>query len=168
MVAAATNTWDMTPPDGPRRPSLEDVGGAVLVDETPAPDPATMLYADQQNQLQHQAAAAGKMMAIARISIAFAAGAPSVVAFQVPGNNVVLGTFTVTDNGVGDTSITWPANTFPPTGCRPEVSINYDPAAPPADAASAPMAGYITNGVRVVTRNHANAPADYDFTVAIN
>jgi hypothetical protein len=73
----------------------------------------------------------------------------------------VIGDFTVTDNGTGDTTITWPANTFPPPAYKPKASLNSDV------AALAPVAFYVSNGVHVKTRNSAGTLTDMDFTVDI-
>lgn len=60
------------------------------------------------------------------ISVEIISGAPAVVAVSAPRTSVEIGDFTVTDNGVGDTTITWPARMFPQEVARPELSINED------------------------------------------
>lgn len=161
MPAVETLTWDIAAIDGgPRRPSLEDVGGATLQDDAMyPPDPTTMPYAAQLNQLQKQAAAVGEVVPALVFSVEFTAGDPIIVSASGPRTSLVIADLTPTDNGVGDTTITWPANTFPPEVAGPEVSINEDTGALTGGNVVA-----VTNGVRVRTYN-AGGPLDLAFTV---
>jgi len=161
MTAPDTLTWDLAAADGgPRRPSLEDVGGATHEDDAVfPPDPATMPYAAELNQWAMQVAAFGKVVPSLILSVEFAGGAPAVVVASSPRSSVALGDFTVTDNGTGDTTITWPANTFPPEVTRPEVSINQDIGEMVGATVTA-----VANGVRVRTYRSAGA-YDLAFTV---
>lgn len=158
-------TWDIDVSDGgARRPSLGDVGGAVVEDEAPLPDKGSMIYGALINQLQKQVAAQGAVADAARISVHFASGTPSVIGATGPGTAVVPGLFSVTDNGTGDTTLTWAAGMLPiPTpGIQPGATIN-------AVGAFAISAVYVTNGVRVRTyTSSTGAAADADFTVDIH
>ena len=157
MVAPDTLTWDIDPP---RRPSLDDVGGATLQDHaSKPPDKATMPYADQLNQWAEQIERLAAMIEGVGLSVTFAAGTPSVSQFVAMRTTTVIGDFTVDDNGTGDTTITWPANTFPPSVLGPIVSINSD------SDALAPRAFLVANGVRVKTKDSAGVAADLNFTV---
>lgn len=155
--APAELTWDISPP---RRPSLSDLGNAAIQDHaSKPPDKATMPYADQLNQWAKQLERLAAMIEGVGLSITFAAGTPSVSQFVAMRTTTVIGDFTVTDNGAGDTTITWPANTFPPSVLGPIVSINSD------SDALAPRAFLVANGVRVKTKDSAGVAADLNFTV---
>lgn len=162
MAALTTLSWDLlAPAGGPRRPSLDDVGSALLADHaTRPPDKSTMPYADQLNQWARQIEAFGKIIGFVGFSVEFIAGAPTVVAFTCPSTLVSLSTFIETDNGAGDTTITWPANTFPPPLLRPFAFVN---------GASSVRIGIsadpVSNGVRVYTRAAADALTDQAFSV---
>lgn len=159
MAAASSLTWDITPP---RRPSLDDIGGATLADDAAyPPHKATMPYADQLNQCQTQIERLAAITEVVTLSVTFAAGVPSVSQFTAMRTTTVIGDFTVTDNGPGDTTITWPASTFPTSTGGPMVTINED-----VDAL-APRALLVALGVRVVTKNAAAAATDIAFTVTV-
>ena len=162
-VALSVLSWDIELDDGgPRRPSLADVGGATILDDAPAPDKSRMLYADLCNQVQKQVAAVGKVVSIAEISVEILAGVPAIVGVIAPGTNVLIASFDApTDNGAGDTTITWPDGTLPPASGKPEASMDTD------GSYLAPYAQNVTNGVRVKTRNAAGALTDGNFTVRI-
>lgn len=161
MTAPNTLTFDIAPP---RRPSLDDCGGATLInDAVDPPDPQTMPYAEQLNQWAKQIARFGGSIAVARFSIVFSAGTPSIGQFVCLPTAPITGTFTVTDNGNGDTTISWPADTFPPSVLKPMVALNEDV------AALAPVA-WMPNAtsVRVKTRDSAGTLADIGFTVEVS
>src|SRR4051812_25897275 len=113
MPTPSTLTWDL---DVPRRASVGDLGGGAKVQAagTKAPDPVRHLTANDVNQWAKQLAALNSTTAVAKVSVRFWAGAPFVYKVAAPGTGIDAGDSTVTDNGAGDTSITWPANTFPP------------------------------------------------------
>jgi hypothetical protein len=164
ITAPETLTWDIAAVDGgPRRPSLEDLGGATLEDDALyPPDPATMPYAKQLNQWAKQLEAVAAIVPFVAFSVQFFAGVPTIVAFTCPRRTgvLILGTTGVTDLGDGDTSITWPAGTFPPALLKPECTINEDI----EELVGATIVS-ITNGVRVRTYNAAGL-VDLAFTVA--
>lgn len=159
MAAPAELTWDIDPP---RRPSLDDVGGATLQDHaSKPPDKATMPYADQLNQWAKQVERLAACIPVAILSIHFDTGTPSVKLFTAMRTTVEISDFTVTDNGNGDTTITWPANTFPTPVTYPMVSINDD------GHWLAPVAFNVANGVQVKTYDSGAGATDADFTVAV-
>lgn len=151
-------TWDESPP---RRPGIDDVGGGQKVNGVPAPDPVRMLTAEDCNQTAAQIAAMGRVVGVCKISVRFSGGTPVLYKFSAPGSDVETATFTITDNGTGDTSITWPANTFPTLVVEAEAFVN---GATPAMIA----AESITNGVRVRTKSDAGVANDIAFTCTVN
>jgi hypothetical protein len=159
--ALAELSWELAAGDGgPRRPSLADVGGAKLEDDTKRPpNRSKHPYANQLNQWAKQIAAMGQVVPSLILSVEITAGAPAVVAFACPRGDLEIGDFTVTDNGTGDTTITWPADTLPPELTRPELTINQDTGALVGGTAVS-----VTNGVRVRTYN-ASGALNLHFTV---
>lgn len=154
---------DLTADDGgPRRGSLQDFGGATIENEDPLPDEATMPCADMLNGLQRAAAAHEKAVFSVGISVTFdGSGAPVVSQVTGPSEAAILTTITPHDDGTGNTSLTWPANTFPASILGPTVTLNEDV------AALAPVALLIANGVRVKTRNDAGVLTNIAFTVIV-
>lgn len=160
MGAANGSTFDLTTA---RRPSSDDTGESlVLVDDVAnPPDPNTMPTSAPWNTFAALTRAYGGVVAHTKISIHVVSGTPGISLVGSARKGVVAGTFTVTDNGAGDTSITWAAGTFPPPIANPEVSVN-------TLASLAAVIAPITNGVRVQVRNDAGALTDGDFTAVIN
>lgn len=121
MVAPNTLTHNLTPA---RRPSLDDVGGGGLEDDQQyPPDPRTMPYAAAMNQGQRQIEALNRTASVIGCSIRFAAGAPFVFGQTSLTDGVLMSDFTITDHGVGDTSIQWVTAQFAPPLLDPSVSI---------------------------------------------
>jgi hypothetical protein len=163
VTAPEELTWDIAAEDGgPRRPSLEDLGNATLEDDAKEPpDPETMPYAAQLNQWAKQLEALAAVVPFVAFSVEFSGGAPAVVAVTCPRRSGVdLDTFTPTDNADGDTTITWPAGTFPPPLLRPFVVLNGNPSVRTTIAAEA-----VANGVRVRSRGATDALVDNNFSV---
>lgn len=159
MPVPETLTYDI--PGAPRRPSLEDVGGATMEDDQARPpDPVTMPTAAKFNQHDRQIAAAHRVLPVLVLSLRFSSGAPIIDSFTTLSTLPVTGTFTVVDNGTGDTSITWPANTFPTPAVKPKGGVNG-----PTLGACAPE--LITNGVRIRTVNMSNVATDLPCTVEV-
>jgi len=155
-MSTNTLTFDESPP---RRPGLDDVGGGQKVNDGGTPDPVRDPTAEDANQTALQLVALGKVMPVALLSVANS-GAPALDRQSCAPTAPSLLTFTVTDNGVGDTSITWPAGTFPAPVAKPRAYVTG--ATPALIAAEA-----ITNGVRVRTRDAAGAPVDVPFDVDV-
>lgn len=146
---------------GPRRPSLADLGGATVQNGFPEPDRSRMVYGEQQNSIQHHAYAACRVADLVTFSIKFTTGTPSMDGVLAPNPAIGIPTFTVTDNGTGDTTITWAAGTFPPITCQPQVTVNSL-----GDFRIA--ARKVTNGVRIQTfAGGAGTAADAEFTVTL-
>lgn len=150
------NTWDVSPP---YRPGNNDFNGCQkLDDQAYPPDPQTMPSGPEYNTLCLLAIAFGKIVPNVRLSVAGSA-TPSITGFMSPASGPTLGTFTVTRASAGDVSITWPANTFPPSTVQPEATLN-------TLGAGRISAQNISNGVRVQTFDASGTAADLDFTVS--
>lgn len=146
----------------PRRPGIDDVGGGAKENEIARPDPVRHLTAEDVNQLSKQVVAEGKVGVLARISVTQTAGAyPATPLMQsCRPSEVTNETFTVTKNGVGDVSVTWPAGTFPTPVARPRAHVVGDT---PLLITAKP----ITNGARVRMQNAAGTPTDSDFELDV-
>lgn len=160
MAAAVQLTWDIDPP---RRPSLDDVGGATLEDHaSKPPSKATMPYAAQLNQWAKQVERLAALVPSFGVTVTFSGGgAPSVTQFTAMRTTVENADFTVTDNGTGDITIEWPAGTFPTSVLGPMAALN-----------DGTVGGGITaalgaNSVRVKTWTGAATPADRSFTIVV-
>lgn len=158
-MSTNTLTFDESPP---RRPSIDDLGGGAKVnDEVLPPDPVRNATAEDFNQITKQVEASQRTLQAAVLTVRIGGGgAHSVQQQGCQPSGKSTGTFTLTDNGVGDISITWPANTFPAALADPVASVT---GATPAMIA----AEKITNGVRVRTKDAANAPVDVPFVVTV-
>lgn len=160
MAAATDLTFILTPP---RRPSLDDLGSATLEDHAAfPPNKRNMPYADQMNQWAKQLERLCSIVPVATFSVAFSGGTPGIVLFNSMRTDDLLGTFIVTDNGTGDTTISWSTGRYPTAKLKPMVTLNEDV------AAEAPVAFQPTaDSVRVKTRNGAGTLTDIAFTVCV-
>lgn len=164
MAAPTTLTWDLPSSDGgPARPSLNAMGEAALENDAKNPPVApTMPTAEMLNQWQMQLAAIGKVVGALGISVRFSGGTPSVYKFTTPGDTLTLADITVTDNGTGDTTLAWPANTLPPSVLEPTASLNGSS----SGQVTVSLASSLS--VRVYTFNASGVAADRDFTVWVS
>ncbi len=148
----------------PRRPSTDDLGGDAKQDNNEAPpDDVEHFTAAGWNQLVKVVAALSKTAPACKLEVRFSSGAPYVARAPALSANVTLAIFTVTYNGTGDTTVTWPANTFPPSACSPTgltmlVTSSADRGADLEEVA---------NGIRVRTKAGGSA-ADIPWTVDLN
>lgn len=153
MSSPNASPFDLTPP---RRPGLDDFNGIVKEDDAEnPPNPREQPNAPEWNTIEWILLAIGRIMPYAIFS--FAAGAITQVV--TASKTLTVGSFSITANGTGDYSITWPANTFPASSVAPVASLNAGP-------------GMIhavneTNGVQIKTYDETGAPAALDFTVQI-
>jgi len=115
-MPSSTRTFDQTPP---RRPTIDDVGGGLKTNRTPAPDPVRDATAEDYNQLGQQGVAAGSMIPLARVFVTISGGVPAVTSVMAPGSAVTTSSFTVTDNAAGDTTISWPVALLPTRAAAP-------------------------------------------------
>jgi hypothetical protein len=168
MSAPAFNTWEGgTGAEGtelPRRPSTDDLGGDAKQDNNEAPpDDVEHFTAAGWNQLVKQVAALARVTPACVLEIRFSSGTPYVARCSAASGVVNLATFgTPTDNGTGDTTILWPANTFPPAVLSPSgltllVTTSADRAGDVEE---------VSNGIRVRTKAGGVA-TDIPFTIQI-
>lgn len=160
MTAPSVNTFTLTPP---RRPTEADFGGTAKVDDAEfPPNPEIHPMASEWNEKVRLLAAAWRTIPVATIPVTFIAGVPTVGTPQCGNPDLTSATFTPTDNGLGDTTISWPADTFP-AATIPPVAVN--------NATSgfwlAPLAIPGTNQVQVQTADATSTLADADFTLFI-
>lgn len=168
----STLTFDQDPP---HRPGLDELGGAQKENHPKfPPDPVRHATAEEYNQITKQVTQLSSMAPLARLTVRFAAGAPTIDVAKTMGSQVVAGDFRVTDEGNGDTLISWSTGVggkLPPTAGAPQCSLTED-----ADATI--CAFYTTDpgstppnnpAVRIKTRDRATGTlTDHAFTVAIH
>lgn len=98
----------------PRRPGIDDVGGAQkLNDQEFLPDP-DMPDADDDNQHQRLLVGLCKVADGARIYVKFTAGVPGIFGVRAIGAALVAGDFTVTDVATGKFKLACPASKIVP------------------------------------------------------
>lgn len=156
-MSSNTLTFDESQP---RRPALDDLGGGAKVNDDIAPDPVRDATAEDFNQISKLLAALARVMPVAQLSVRISAGTHFLERVSCAPSAPTTATFTLTDNGVGDISLTWPANTFPPTVAYPRAFVTGS--TPALIAAEA-----LANGVRVRTQDAAGAPVDVPFEVEL-
>lgn len=162
------STWDGGTGDSgtelPRRPSTDDLGGDAKQDNHEAPpDDVEHFTAAGWNQLVKQVAALARVAASSKIELRFTGSTPFVSRVTSPRSDVTIATFTLTDNGAGDTSVVWPADTFPPTACSPTGLTLIS-------SSTAVLDGHveeIANGIRVRTKS-AGAATDIPWTIEVS
>lgn len=156
MASPNANTFDLSPP---RRPGTNDFNGIAKYDDASfPPDPTTMPNAAEWNTLEFLMLAVARVCPVVNLSVTGGV-TPSINAFPSVNSNVLIGTFTVVRNSVGNISITWPTNTFPPSACAPMAHLNAGPGMIHAVVTA--------NGVNIFTYNSAGAATDLSFTVAV-
>jgi hypothetical protein len=151
-------------PELPRRPSTDDLGGDDKQDnnENP-PDDVEHFTAGGWNQIVKVLSALARTAAACKIEVRFSGGAPVIQRVSALGSAITTATFTPTDNGMGDTTITWPADTFPPHVCSPTGLTLFSSSTNVVDG----HVEEVTNGIRVRTKS-GGAAADIPFTIEIN
>lgn len=150
--------------DSPRRPTEEDFGGTEQEDDALfPPNPKLHPTADGWKGHTRMLAAAWRMLPVCRLPITFSGSAPAKGVPQAGDPDITSTTFTLADNGPGDTTITWPADTFPASTMPPQAFVN-DPA---HGSWLQPTCEPVTNGVRVKTKNGAGVLTDIHFTISI-
>ncbi len=144
MAAASSFTYDADPP---RRPSLEDLGGADYEDDAAfPPDRTTMPNALEHNERARNQAALNRVTPTALLHVIFTGGDPVAAAVRAMRSSISAEAFTLDDNGDGDTSITWDPSLLPAVAIPPSVDVVEDVEIDRA------RAFIIENGVRVVTK----------------
>src|SRR5690606_34583815 len=152
MAASEFLTWDGDDDTPPRRPGVEDVGGDKKIDDDRhPPDPVIHPTAGGWNEKARQIPALARVSASAKLKVEFASGTSVLAQCAAASMKVSPQIFTVTDNGIGDTTVTWPAETFPAAVCSPtgltvfHTTIAYG------------VCEEVTNGIRVRTFDAAGA-----------
>lgn len=164
-IAPEHLTWQGSPSDdvAPRRPSTDDLGGDEKIDDAEyPPNDKEHPTAGGWNQQVRQIVAIAQVTSACKLEIRYSSGAPFVARVASPSPDVTPATFDVTDNGTGDVSITWPADTFPPHGCSPTGLT------PLSTSTRLGSVEEISNGIRVRFFDTEADPADTDFTICIN
>jgi hypothetical protein len=143
----------------PRRPGLDDVGGGHKVNGRIPPDPARDLTAEDANQTAKQIVALAGITPLVILQMTYGSGTYQFarLACAIPDLTIerMQSDWTVTINGVGDVTITWPTNTFPQRVAEPE-------ALPNGANHILPVAQAVPGGVRVrlkdLTSTSTHAP----------
>lgn len=151
----------------PYRPNSNDMNGiGIQNDPNFPPNPATMIVAELANTWSAQLVDVSRVVPMLVISVTVGplainsiAAAPAVVQSTPIGTTFTLAR-TGGGAGSGDTSITWPANTFASPITQPYVALNGT--TPGGICISA-----ITNGIRIVTVNMSNAATDLPYTAIL-
>jgi hypothetical protein len=164
MAAAEHFVYSGSLTEDPRRPALDDVGGASKEDDqVKPPDPVTMPCADDWNQIAQLAAYYGQVLPVAVVSVTYTTGTPVVSYFGAIDPNLTGGSVTPTDNGDGDTTLSWAADTFPATNLNPAgLTLNESTAVERMSAVP------VVNGVRVRTLDGSGTGVDCAFTIYLH
>lgn len=173
LEAEETYTFDRAAVDGgAMRPSLDNLGGAELVDDETfgaiTKDGAEP-YSKMLNQRAMQIRGAAYMIDSAKLTVDWPAGVPTIVYMKAPGTGVVVGDFTIAPagGGTGDFTITWTTTKLPPVGADPTVTPNAlsDTTAVATIASATPTA--TQTQIRVQTRT-GGALANVRCTIRID
>jgi hypothetical protein len=115
-----------------------------------------MPTAADENQQENLIVKAHSVLHVLGGSVHFSGSTPSLSQITSMAAVATIGGMTVTDNGTGDTSVTWPSTWFPTEVMDPEASLT---------GATAGMISceQIANGVRVRTKNAAGTATDLPF-----
>lgn len=110
-----TITYKQSPP---RRPTIDDVGGGEYEDDADFPPDPGDPDADSANQLGLLAVASHGTLEHTKLYVTVPGGTPTGSAIKSLRDDLLVGDFTLTDNGAGDTSIAHtggklPADSFP-------------------------------------------------------
>lgn len=132
-------------------------------------DPATDVEFSEWENMAVAIAAMSRTAARAIVHIKFTAGAPAVEAYDSSWGSAVGVRPTPTDNGVGDTTLTWAAAGYPDLNPTPARQVTRTPAFRFADVeilGSTPHLHSVevtANTIRVYTTTHAGVAGDVDF-----
>lgn len=105
MASSDTLTFDA---ETPHRAALSELGGGAKENHAVyPPDPTKHPTAQDFNQMSKQLEAINRVMPLAILWVRITAGTPAIHTVMAAGSGVVIGDFTVTDTGTGDTLISW-------------------------------------------------------------
>lgn len=152
-------------PEVPRRPSTDDLGGDEKLDDAEfPPDPREHPTAAGHNQMVKVLVALARTAVACKLEIGFSGNAPYIAALTALGSAVSLATFgTPTDNGPGDTTVSWAADALPPATISPNGLTLYS-------SSTQQVTGHVqklTNGIRVRTFVNG-AAADVPWSINLN
>jgi hypothetical protein len=153
--------YDGNPSDNvaPHRPSIDDLGSDQYEDFPSEPvDPTREWPAACCNEMCGVVASLSRMSNVVAITVHFTSGTPFVQSSAQPRTTPVV--IQPLDNGVGDVSLTWPANSFPPALNDPKAYVT-------GATVGAASAIAISNGVRVRVKDLTNTAADLPFVVEL-
>lgn len=163
-MSVNTMTMDQTPP---RRPGIDDVGGGAKENATDLPDPRRGMTAEDWNQVTKQIVAMGLVVPQLRVWVRFSAGTPVLETFAAWNQNIIVGDFTFTDMGAGDTKVIIASAKLASQMGKPSASIT----AGGAGLARHPevIATVVATNIefRVKTGDSTNALADLPFRLDI-
>lgn len=148
----------------PHRPTLGNLGGAEFAnDPTIPPDPETFPTAETENQQENVLYGLAQGAFALGFQITFSSGTPSIAGWWTIGTRLELADFTVTDNGDGDTTISWPAGYLVPKSIGPLLTLNEDVEIDRARAIQA------SDGLSVTVKTKLGATGtDCGFTVIVH
>lgn len=127
MPATNDSTFDLDPP---RRPSLDELGGAQKANHPRRPpDPVKHPTAEEWNHFAKLLKKLAEMVPLARVTVRFNTGTPTITHVKSMRGDLVAGDFTVQDHGDGHTSLRWiapgsPGAKLPPTSSAPSLALN--------------------------------------------
>lgn len=111
----------------PRRPTVDDLGGAQFEDDPVMPPvPPHEKGARAENQQERVLAGVCQTAFALCVSVEFAAGDPVLVGYATVGNRLQTEDITLTDDGDGNTIVSWPAGMLPERTTRPILTLNED------------------------------------------
>ena len=110
MPTTDTLTYDQTPP---RLPVLDDLNGGTITNDTEFTPNVGDPNALGMNQSDRQIVALANVAPAMHIEVHFASGTPSIYGLWGLPTTMSAGSFTVVDNGAGDTSVTHTGGLLP-------------------------------------------------------
>lgn len=131
MAAQNVLTFDLVPP---RRPSLDDLGGAGKTNNGKwPPKPPTQPTAEEHNQWAQFLAYLGRSTEVARLSVHWTGSVYTISFFQAAPTGALATSFTIVRVGAGHVTIVCPpANgcVLPPPGGAPRFTANASASSP--------------------------------------
>lgn len=111
----------------PRRPSVDDLGGAAFEDDEGLPPvPPYEKGASAENQQERVLAGICQTIFTLVVSVEFSSGDPVLAGFSTTSTLLDSDDITIEDDGAGNTHITWPANMLPSRNVGPMLTLNED------------------------------------------
>jgi len=168
MAAADDLTFDLVPP---RRPTLDDLGGADFEDDdVNPPDPTSMPNAGEANVKAKTMAAVARVMPLAQVWVRIVSGTPVIYNAIFASTLLNDSSITLTDEAAGRVRLSWSPDAFPALAGEPAVTPTYTTDANnPALQSVAAQSELIVNGCKVRTYlTNTAGLVDYNFVVVID